>query len=188
MNFLKAQINPHFLFNSLNNIYGLALIESKKTPEMVLKLSQFLRHNLYDGKLAKVSLGEEMKYIKNYIELISLKYDQPLNIELNINEIDPKLKIEPLLFINFVENAFKHSQVESGIGVISIKCITTHDNLFFKCLNSKPLKPGKKDAVGGIGLENSRKRLELVYPNAHKLEILDSDETYTVNLKIKLEP
>ncbi|MBK6339365.1 MAG: histidine kinase [Bacteroidetes bacterium] len=188
MNFLKAQINPHFLFNSLNNIYGLALIESKKTPEMVLKLSQFLRHNLYDGKAAKVSLGEEMKYIENYIELISLKYEQPLNIEFNINEIDPKVKIEPLLFINFVENAFKHSQVESGVGVIRIMCKTTKNDLFFYCGNSKPINPGKKDSVGGIGLENNRKRLELVYPNAHTMEIIETDETFTVNLNIKLRP
>ncbi|MBK7640245.1 MAG: histidine kinase [Bacteroidetes bacterium] len=144
MNFLKAQINPHFLFNSLNNIYGLALIESKKTPEMVLKLSQFLRHNLYDGKAAKVSLGEEMKYIENYIELISLKYEQPLNIEFNINEIDPKVKIEPLLFINFVENAFKHSQVESGVGAIRIMCKTTPNDLFFNCGNSKPINLEKR--------------------------------------------
>ena len=187
MNFLKAQINPHFLFNSLNNIYGLALIESKKTPEMVLKLSQFLRHNLYDSKATKVSLADELNYINNYIELINLKYDKPLNVVLDTNEIDPRIKIEPLLFINFVENAFKHSQIESGEGEIYIVCKTTQNELVFNCTNSKPLIAGKKDSVGGIGLENVKKRLELAYPNAYTLEILERKNSFTANLTLSLK-
>lgn len=186
MNFLKAQINPHFLFNSLNNIYGLSLVNSKKTPEMILKLSAFLRYNLYKSTDVQVNLVDEMLYIQNYVDLYNLKFDTNLNVQLDIQQIDENLKVEPLLFINFVENAYIHSQIESGEGEIIIFCITNGNKLIFNCRNSKPISVSKKDDIGGIGLENIKKRLQLLYPENHQLKIIEDEKSFEVQLLITL--
>lgn len=189
MSFLKSQVNPHFLFNVLNNIYTLSFIKSEKTPEVVLQLSDMLRYMLYDTSTETVPLHKEVDYLKNFIELHLLKSDTIQdNIEVNWEIKDPTLPIAPLLFAPFIENAFKHSHIEDEAnGWIKISLnVTSTKEITFEVHNSKPLTKLSKDTVGGIGLENVKKRLNLQYHHKHQLEIIDRNESFTVNLKIHI--
>ncbi|MEM0994837.1 MAG: histidine kinase [Bacteroidota bacterium] len=185
--FLRSQINPHFLFNALNNIYTLTLIQSKSAPENLLRLSDMLRYMLYDGEAKKVPLQKEIIYLKNYINLQQLKDSEGLNVTFELDESQPNLMVPPLLLIPFVENAFKHSQIEDQAeGWITIVLETTIDQLNFKVENSIPATDFKKDKVGGIGLENVKRRLALLYPNQHSLEIRSVNQVFTVELRLDL--
>jgi len=188
LKFLKSQINPHFLFNAMNNIYSLAVIQAPKTPECVMQLSEILRYMVYDSNEAYVSLKNEINYIENFIDLQLLKNSKGMNVQLDLDKSAPNLQIAPLLFIPFVENAFKHSEIESlQDGFIKISLKVFEKEIAFKVINNKPKEEFTKDRVGGVGLTNTKKRLALLYPdNQHSLIINDSDEYFEVNLKIIL--
>jgi len=169
---LRAQINPHFLFNTLNNIYSLAVIRSEKTAEMVLRLSNLLRYVIYDGRAERVALKREVEHIRQFIELFQMRSEEELDIQFNSRgEIDG-VQIEPMILIPIVENCFKHCDFDTNErAFICIDLKVRNGQLFFKTVNSKDDRNQQKDRVGGVGLENIRKRLELRYQNKHELSI-----------------
>lgn len=184
MKFLKSQINPHFLFNALHNIYTLSFLKSDQAPDMILKLSDMLRYNIYDCSDEKVLLKKEVDYLHNYIELQRLK-DPDLNITIELEQIGEQIKIAPMLLIPFLENSFKHSKIEDvNAGWIRVKLYTDHEGIHFYISNSIPKVTYQKDRQGGIGLQNVKRRLELVYPAAHELEIDKQDQIFSVELHI----
>ncbi|MCP3933710.1 MAG: histidine kinase [Bacteroidetes bacterium] len=187
MKFLKSQINPHFLFNSLNNIYALSVIQSPGTSDNILKLSDMLRYMLYECNADKVPLKKELEYIHNYIDLKMLKDSRGLNVEVDLDDSRPGLMISPMLFIPFIENAFKHSKIEDiENGWIKINLKTADDHIFFEVRNSIPSKGFTKDKVGGIGLENVERQLELLYPGKHDLKINPEADEFVVTLNVQL--
>ncbi len=188
MKFLKNQINPHFLFNVLNNVYGLSLKKSEQTPEVVMQLSEMLRYMLYDSNKALVPLKKEIQYLENYIALQQLKSEKELVLTTQFEISRKQPRIAPLLLIPFVENAFKHSKIEDlKNGWISITLKTTEELIELQVTNSIPQRPYTKDACGGIGLTNVKRRLELEYPNRHELVINKSTTQFAINLKIDLQ-
>ncbi len=188
LKFLRSQINPHFLFNALNNIYALSVMKSDQTPDMILKLSNMLRYILYDCNADRVPLGKEISYINDYIALQKLKDEQITKVEVDTMGADQDLMIAPMMLIPFVENSFKHSQIEDvQHGWIKIKIETREKTLFFSISNSKAKSEYSKDKVGGIGLGNVRRRLELLYPGRHELVIADKTGAFTVDVKIMLD-
>ncbi|WP_299311754.1 histidine kinase [uncultured Aquimarina sp.] len=183
---LKSQINPHFLFNSLNNIYALSVMDSDKTQQSISYLSNMLRYVLYECERPLVPLEKEITYIENYIKLFSLKSSKSYPIKTNFNVSDNNLMIAPMLFIPFIENAFKHSNIEKNNGsYIHIRINVTSQNIVFQIENSIPKEKIQKDNVGGIGLENVKKRLSILYPESHQLEINESKEIFEIMLNIK---
>lgn len=187
LQFLKSQLNPHFLFNCLNNIYALTVLNSNKASDNVLKLSNMLRYMMYDCNDQQVPLSKEIEYLKDYITLFSLKERLPLNIESSFDECKTNWQIAPLLFIPFVENAFKHSNVENTeTGWVKIHLSCTDDKINFEISNSIPNVSFTKDRQGGIGLRNVQRQLQLMYPNRHSLQILETKETFFVQLKIDM--
>lgn len=183
LKFLKSQINPHFLFNALNNIYTLTVIKSDKAPENLLKLSGMLRYMLYDCKADHVPLGKEIEYLRHFIDLNLLKDSRGLNVEVHLDESRPGLAIAPMLLIPFVENAFKHSKIEDRAhGWIRIELTTQADQIQFVVENSVPETGHTKDQAGGIGLVNVRRQLELLYPDLHSLDIEQKGNTFRVLL------
>jgi LytS/YehU family sensor histidine kinase len=185
--FLKSQINPHFIFNALNNIYSLSQIQSPKTPEAIHKLSQILRYVIYDNSDKFVNIERELEYINSFIDLQKMKDDAiGENITININIQNKSIKIAPMLLIPFIENSFKHSYIEdTNNGWIEIKIETQGNKLYFNCKNSIPQTEIKKDKIGGIGLENVKKRLELLYPDNYKLDITQVNGEFNVSLDIE---
>jgi sensor histidine kinase YesM len=187
MKFLKSQINPHFLFNSLNNIYTLVVIKSDLAPDNLLKLSDMLRYMLYDCKADRVSLDREIKYIRDFIDLNKLKDSRGLNVAVNLDESRPGLMIAPLLFVPFIENAFKHSKIEDlENGWIKIDLKTTDERIQFSVQNSIPEKVFSKDEIGGIGLKNVRRQLELIYPEKHELIVNFGENQFDISLNIEI--
>lgn len=187
LKFLKSQINPHFLFNALHNIYTLSVIKSEQTPEMILKLSDMLRYMLYDCKEDKVPLKREIDYLKNFIHLVKLKDDQIINIKTDFKIEDGSIMIEPMLFIPFVENSFKHCKIEDVVnGWVDLRIIVEDRQLECYIENSISPETYTKDVVGGIGLENARRRLELLYPDRHELTIEQSEKQFSVHLTLLL--
>ncbi|MEM8888841.1 MAG: histidine kinase [Bacteroidota bacterium] len=183
--FLKSQINPHFLFNTLHNIYGLTIIQSDRASDQVLKLSNILRYMLYDSNEGKVPLKREVEYLKNYMELAQLKDSRGMDIHFELGEVNEHLNVSPLLFIPFVENAFKHSQIEDlKNGYIHIHLNTKGIRLIFEVDNSKPQEAYSKDKIGGIGLKNIQQRLELLYPNKHDLQIKETEASFNIKLEL----
>ncbi len=185
--FLKSQVNPHFLFNALNNIYSLTLTRSEQAAESVMQLSEILRYMVYDANEEKVPLKKEINYIENYVNLKLLKDSRGMNVQLDLDRSAPDLMIAPLLFIPFVENAFKHSKIENlESGAIKIRLhIETDGSLIFQVQNSVPENDFTKDKVGGVGLENIQKRLHLLYPEPmHLLKIEHSEQHFSIWLKI----
>ncbi len=184
---LKSQINPHFLFNSLNNIYALSVIDSGKTQQSIGYLSDMLRYVLYECEQELVPLEKEITYITNYIKLFELKSSKQYPIEVDFKVASQNIKIAPMLFIPFMENALKHGNIEKIKEVfIRMKIDADKDSILFEIENSKPLVPGVKDEVGGIGIENVKKRLAILYPNQHELLINETSQAFKVNLKIDL--
>ena len=186
---LKAQINPHFFFNTLNSVYSLSLDKSEKAPEIILRLSDLMRYILYETKEDYVSMESQLEFLKNYIYLQKMRNDEYLNIELEIKGGLTQIKIAPLLFIPFVENAFKHVVKEKNkIAFIHIAFdLTRQDKLIFIAVNSKDDSPAKdKPVKEGIGLENVKKRLNLLYPEKHELKISDSGKIFNVELTLQI--
>jgi LytS/YehU family sensor histidine kinase len=187
---LKAQIHPHFLFNSLNNIYSFALEGSPKAPEMIKKLSGLLQYMLYGCKQALVPLEKEIEMIEDYIALEKIRYGERLKIEIGIEHCNNHHLISPLLLIPFVENSFKHGTSRMLTHpTVMLNCIVSDRVLYFKLSNTKPSQAEEISLNGnrGLGLKNVRKRLELLYPGKHELQIMDNPTSYTVWLKINLE-
>ncbi|KAA3621707.1 MAG: histidine kinase [Flavobacterium sp.] len=183
---LKMQINPHFLFNALNNIYTLSVTNSEKTQESINTLSEMLRYVIYDCEQAQVPLKKELNYIRNYIRLFNLKSSTHFDINFHQEVADDNTIVAPMIFIPFVENALKHSGIEKGKGsFVLISLVQKGDSIEFTLENSLPSMPKTKDTAGGIGLPNVRKRLELLYPERHELKITKL-ETFKVYLKLML--
>lgn len=186
---LKAQIHPHFLFNSLNNIYSFALDASPKAPEMIQKLSGLLRYMLYECKQSLVPLEKELRMIEDYISLERIRYGERLKIETMIPQDNSYQMIAPLLLIPFVENSFKHGTSKMlAHPRVSLSIMVQDSILYFKLMNSRPAGIEEVSVNGnrGLGLKNVKKRLELLYHNKHELQIIDEPATYTVWLTIVL--
>ena len=186
MKFLKSQINPHFLFNVLNNVYSLARIQSEKTPDMILKLSDMLRFVLYESEDKKVKLGREIDYIENYIEFQKIKIEGEPRIKIDFNNVNRELMIEPMLLIPFIENSFKHSKIDDlKNSWMRIYLATNETDIHFTIENSLPSSSINKDKIGGIGVENVKKRLNYLYPLKHSLTVKNQNNSFMVNLTIK---
>lgn len=186
MNFLKSQINPHFLFNALNNIYSLTLTGSEKASDMILKLSAMLRYILYDCNVSFVVIEKEWDYILNFIDFQKLKSKENLQLTLDFNNEAPSYQIMPMIFIPFIENAFKHSNIENTEkGWIHISLNNKIDEIIFQVDNSVSHEGLSQDDVGGIGLENVKRRLELVYGENFDLIINDNLNSYSIVLRIQ---
>jgi len=190
LRFLKHQISPHFLFNTLNNIYALAYQKDEKAAEMILQLSQIMRHVLQDDFNKKVKLNQEVRFLEAYLKLQNLKSKKSQNIDFYTEGITEKHEIAPLLFINFVENAFKYGDIyknENAFINISL-AVEEEQKLFFSIENSKAntLHSGEIKTSNGIGIKNVERRLQLLYPEKYKLEIKDENDIFSVSLQLNL--
>jgi LytS/YehU family sensor histidine kinase len=181
---LKSQVNPHFFFNMLNNLYGLVDKDSIKAKELILKLSDMMRYSIYEGDKDTVLLSEEITYLKNYIELHKMRYHKAIDVQFNVETNDNDYKIMPLLFIILLENAFKHG-VENlrEHAYVHINIIAHNNEVEFQIENNFDVSQDNHEA--GIGLNNLKRRLELVYPKTHTLDISKTDNTYIAKLNIK---
>lgn len=189
LQFLKSQINPHFLFNNLNNLYAYAIENSPKTPTIILELSSVLRYMLYECKEKYVPLSKEIEQLENFTQLNELQIEERGVVNFRTNNLPSGYEIAPLILIVFIENAFKHSQASQSENIlIDIEvAVSDRGQLDFYCRNSF-LPTGNTDILSkGIGLENVRKRLQLIYPNAHRLEIRESEHQYEVHLSLQLQ-
>jgi two-component system LytT family sensor kinase len=182
--FLKSQINPHFLFNSLNSIYSLAYQQSANTPGAILKLSEIMRYMLYECNDNKVDLAKELQYLQNYIDLQRIRFGNNAQIDYKIDGEITDQKIVPLLLIAFIENAFKHGVGNDTASPIIMVISIDKEHLQFYIENKK--QASNRDAVGGIGLINVKRRLDLLYPGKYNLEIRDEIDTYTCELSLVL--
>ena len=178
---LKAQVNPHFLFNTLNNLYYLCLKKDDVAPEMILKLSDLMRYIVTVGKQDWVEIGAEVKQLLSYVDLEKMRLRKPDCIHVHIDLQDEKHKVAPLLLLPFIENAFKHckNKIDNGITIVIKDC---KDEFSFSIENSFDGK-GTTDSTG-TGLENIKRRLDLVYPNLHQLQITQLNHTFKVQLNI----
>jgi two-component system, LytTR family, sensor kinase len=185
LQYLKAQINPHFLFNTLNNIYALTRKKSDKAPEVVLKLSKLFRFILYEAQRPYISIAEEIQVLENYIELEKIRYNEKLKIDFVCTVDDRSQSIAPLILLPLVENAFKHGASESRFNsYIHIDLKVDKGWLYFQCENSKADEVHNSDK-GKIGLENIRRQLELVYAD-HSLRISNETDVFRVFLEVDL--
>ncbi|TAG74118.1 MAG: histidine kinase [Runella slithyformis] len=181
---LKTQLNPHFLFNTLNNIYTLSLLNSPKTSASIARLSEILDYILYRCNASKVPLSHEIKLIENYIELEKLRYDERLRVSFRRN-IEKQVEIAPLLLLSLAENAFKHGAAEdAGSPIITIDLSVTAHVLRFEISNSTA-SVATKSKTQGIGLQNLKQQLALLYPASHSLEIIEKERMFTVILIIE---
>jgi len=184
--FLKSQLNPHFLFNTLNNLYGLSVRKDDSAPEVILNLSDIMSYTLYESNSEKVPLEKEIDFIKNYFELEKMRYPKDKNIQLEIfgeDEISG-LYIAPLLTFTFIENAFKYG-LKSQNPFIKQEVII-NDNQFLFIVENDKERISERNKFGGIGIENIKKRLQLLYPNQHQLEIKNLENSFRIELKINL--
>ncbi|HEY5825259.1 MAG TPA: histidine kinase, partial [Cyclobacteriaceae bacterium] len=184
---LKSQVHPHFIFNTLNNIYSYAIQKNDKTPDLIHRLSSFLSYNLYDSKLHGIELSKEIEYIRSYVELEKLRYGDRLDVSVNIFNSTSGFLISPLLLLPLVENCFKH-----GVTSVLSKCwiridiYYQHDWLTVKIENSigdKP--PGNSQNKNGLGIENVKKRLDIIYAGKYDFKTISEGQSFMVILKIK---
>ncbi len=184
MAFLKSQINPHFLFNSLNNIYSLAYQKSDATPDAILKLSEIMRYMLYESNENLVSLEKEIIYLRSFIELQKLRFKENAQVILEVEGQVHQQHILPFILISFVENAFKHGLATDPENPIHINISVFEDKLLFTIKNKKSNL--NKDQTGGIGMVNVKRRLDLIYPNQYKLTIENNTDDYSSELFLNL--
>ncbi len=182
--FLKSQINPHFLFNSLNSIYSLAYQKSDTTPEAILKLSEIMRYMLYESNDNKVDLAKELQYLQNYIDLQKIRFGNKAFVDFKIMGDVGDQKIVPLLLIAFIENAFKHGVANDPSMPIRLLINLDGTHLHFYMENKKHTH--NRDTEGGIGLNNVKRRLDLLYAGKYKLDIQDKPDIYTCELSLVL--
>jgi sensor histidine kinase YesM len=184
---LKSQINPHFLFNTLNNIYATAIDTSPQTADMVDKLSEMMRYTMKETQNDFVPLEEEINYLNNYIELQKLRLDSKMKFEYTIDGEFSGLQIAPMLLIPFVENAFKHGVNSEQDSNIRINIKTNESEIHFLVANNKvDIQSGIKENSGGLGIENTKHRLALIYPSRHLLTIKETENDFIVSLHINL--
>ncbi|MRI01190.1 sensor histidine kinase [Kriegella sp. EG-1] len=183
LQFLKAQLNPHFLFNSLNTIYSLSVKKSKDTSDAIINLSELMRYMLYEADKENVPLSKEIEYIKSYVALQRLRLADSENVHLKISGDDNNKNIPPLLFISFIENAFKYGTDYNGKTMVKINFLIQEAYIHFSVINNIGVIK-KNDKSSGLGLENIKNRLKYLYPNSHILDITDDGKTYEVDLKI----
>ncbi len=181
---LKSQINPHFLFNSLNSIYSLAYQRADNTPEAILKLSEIMRYMLYECNDNKVDLAHELQYLQNFIDLQKIRFGANAHVDFRVEGIITYQRIVPLLLISFIENAFKHGVANDEQNPILIHIMVDDSKLHFYMQNKKHLL--NRDAAGGIGLSNVKRRLKLLYPNQYQLNINETADTYSCELSLAL--
>jgi len=186
VSFLKSQVSPHFLFNTLNNIYSLSLNNSPNTSEAIMKLSQLLRYMLYESDGKQVGLGKEIEYIQNYIELQKIRVREDVQIVFEVKGDYENKMIEPMLLIPFIENAFKHGVNYSSKSVIKIYIEVKDDQLYLEVENPLNNKT-EKDKASGIGLNNVKRRLELLYPDQYQLLLDELQGKYIVKLNLSLK-
>jgi len=187
LDFLKAQFNPHFLFNSINSIYGHIDKTNPTARNMLLTFSEMLRYQLYECNVDAISIDKEVHYIRNYVALQQIRKEEDLVVRLAISKEIKGFSIAPLLFIAFIENAFKYVSTGADENKVEIMLDKKEENvLSFRVFNTKERNTGNAIRDRGIGIVNVRRRLELLYPERHDLQIKDSDRTYEVNLEIRL--
>ena len=190
LQFLKSQINPHFLFNNLNNLYSYAIVQSPKTPTIILELSAVLRYMLYDCREKFVALNKEIQQLENFTRLSELQIEERGRVSFTAENIQSNYQIAPLILLVFIENAFKHSQAGQSENIridIDLR-MTEEGRLDFVCRNNHQSGNSTADLSHGIGLPNVQKRLQLLYPGAHQLTIQSTDDQYEVHLSILLQP
>jgi sensor histidine kinase YesM len=185
---LKSQFHPHFLFNTLNNLYSLSLKKSDQTPEMILKLSRLLDFSLYGSEKERVSITEEIEFLDNYLDIISMRFGSKLEIDFTKKVENPGFQIAPLLLIPFIENATKHGIGHGNNNRIEIRLAQKNKELNFRVFNSKPEiipdKANMETETTGIGLNQVRTRLNIIYPGMHKLEITEDAKSFRINLNV----
>ena len=181
LKYLKMQIHPHFLFNTLNTMYGFAIKKADETPDMILKLSNLLDYLLYQVDKPFVNLSDEINHIEDYISLEQMRFADTLKVRFKKQLHTDSSKIAPMLFIPFVENSFKHGAIINGTLDIDISITTTVHSIVFEIKNSSKQEPELTD---GLGLENIKKRLELLYPNQYKLLISNANSKFKVTLQL----
>ena len=186
LQFLKMQVNPHFLFNVLNNVYSMIYTKNENAGPTVLKLSGLMRYMLYDTSETLVEFEKELNYLQEYIDLQTLKQRQNSTVTFSIGSMPKELEIQPFLLIPFLENAFKHGNwdAENGKGWIKCEILYEKDNLIYNLSNSIS-SPTRKKSIHGIGLKNVQQRLELFYPERHQLRIVTTERSYEVCLQIQ---
>jgi len=187
LNLLKAQLHPHFLFNTMNNLYALSVEESEKTSEGIAKISELLRSVLYDCNEVEISLEKEIKLIKNYIDLEKMRYGDRLHLQFSVNGVLEEMKIAPMLLFTFVENCFKHgSRNDPENPYIKINLAGSEKRMVFEAENSKPgnIESDTNSVSGGIGLANVKKRLEIIYGENYDLELKNEKRSFKVRLVI----
>ena len=185
LEYLRYQINPHFFMNTLNNIHALVDIDPEKAKDTILELSKMMRFVLYEGNKQGVPLSRELDFIRHYVTLMQLRYTDKVRITVDLPQGVPDRQIPPLILITFIENAFKHGISYQRDSFIEVTVAVEDEALRFLCRNSKAEKP--KEEKGGVGLENVRKRLNLIYDKQYSLKIKSEPETYTVELVMPLK-
>jgi len=184
---LRSQINPHFLFNTLNNINSFSANDPEKTSYTIIKLSDIMRYMLYEANGEKVLLDKELDYIKNFIALQKLRYKEKEFVKFEIKGETSKVFIPPMIFLPFIENAFKHGSI-SSLNAIEILLDVGENQINFRCKNQiRELSDTEKNHVGGLGIKNIKRRLELLFPSKHKLKISEENNVYIVELNIQLD-
>jgi sensor histidine kinase YesM len=184
LKFLKTQIHPHFLFNTLNNLYALTLKKSEKAPEMVLKLSELINYMLYECTADEVPLNKEVKFIQSYIAIEKMRYGDKLEVDVRVTGDTTNSRVAPMIILPFVENCFKHGASEElQQGWVTVQIEATPETLLIKVENSKAHSENNHNGTG-IGVQNVKRRLSLLYPDRHELKILDGQETFLVILTI----
>jgi len=192
LHLLQSQLSPHFLFNTLNNLYGLSITQHEKIPPLLLKLSDLLRYSVYDSAETFVPLKDELAYVDNYIEFEKIRIGDRLMLKADIEKVsDSSIKIAPMLLIVFIENAFKHSKNTADEKIyIDISLKIWGNSILFYTKNSHQKKEEEISVINkssGFGLANVTKRLQLLYPKQHELEIEKEETSYIVNLKLKMK-
>ncbi|WP_296705796.1 histidine kinase [Algoriphagus sp.] len=189
LSYLKMQIQPHFLFNTLNTIYGSAIAKSPETPELILKLSNLLDYILYQTQKSQVPLQDEIDHLKDYLALEKLRHGDKLQINTNFPLETNNQMIAPMLFLPLVENSFKHGKSKGKEAFVEIKLETEEDKIFFILKNSyEDLGEKKALTSSGIGLKNIKKRLQLLYPDSHRFNIIKTENHFVVELELITSP
>jgi len=184
---LKNQINPHFLFNTLNNISSLAQIDGDETQEAIMQLSDLLRYAMYETNKKTVPIGGEVEFMRNYIELMKLRCNEQTKVSSQFSILNSQLEVAPLLFISLIENAFKHGMDSNAPATIDISLTEKDGTLVFVCDNTNNPKPTKDRSGSGIGLENTRRRLNLIYQDRYQWEqTITTENIYHVKITLQL--
>ena len=186
LQYLKYQVNPHFLMNTLNNIHALVDIDPERAKASIVELSKLMRYVLYEGNNRLTPLSREVQFLNNYVRLMSMRYSDNVRISLDVPEVLPDSLLPPLLLVIFVENAFKHGISYRTKSFVEISLQPHGDRLLFNCRNSRQQKPQDENMKGGVGLSNVRRRLDLLFPGNYTLDIKEQEDTYTVHLDIPL--